>query len=451
MREYDDDSSIQHYAPVLRRIIILVAVITAVPVMLWTITAFMHTYIAQPTIPAPRPLATATAPGPLYVPKLPASGFYTVVYAPSATGTVSTYVTTPQVAAANLTWGNFTSPTPSIYYWDSNVYSSNTQQEYLTFSGALNQLTEVDVFQVTGTWTLSLINSAGTTLWTSSSFNSTTALTLPPLPADDSYILAFDPGTSGGGFSYNAGIVASASLSLGSTLTISGGGPNPVGLGPTARVAFSGTAGEALTLSVGATRGSVYGYGVWYLQGNSQVCLFACSNQFGGGSWDTSFVSLPVTGTYIVYLYFATAFPAAANVRLSSAIPLTIGAASSVSFGLSASTGLYTDVIKFSSGNQSVTFHDTCSHDLALLNSSGTVLKTYSYSGQLPGSAALGSLGSGSYSLVITQPGGTSSTTVGSTPSTFSAEVGTVAGGGGGGGNSWPTTTSTCTFQLTSP
>jgi hypothetical protein len=68
MREYDDGSNIQHYAPVLRRIIILVAVITAVPVMLWTITAFMHTYIAQPTISAPRPLATATA-----VPATPAA------------------------------------------------------------------------------------------------------------------------------------------------------------------------------------------------------------------------------------------------------------------------------------------------------------------------------------------------------------------------------------------
>jgi hypothetical protein len=64
MREYDDDSSIQHYAPVLRRIIILVAVITAVPVMLWTITAFMHTYIAQPTISAPRPLAAAASAAP---------------------------------------------------------------------------------------------------------------------------------------------------------------------------------------------------------------------------------------------------------------------------------------------------------------------------------------------------------------------------------------------------
>ena len=60
MREYDDDN-ISHYAPVLRRIIILVAVITAVPVMLWTITAFMHTYIAQPTIPSPQPLVAATA------------------------------------------------------------------------------------------------------------------------------------------------------------------------------------------------------------------------------------------------------------------------------------------------------------------------------------------------------------------------------------------------------
>ena len=64
MREYDDDN-IQHYAPVLRRIIILVAVITAVPVMLWTITAFMHTYIAQPTIPSPQTLAAATALNPV--------------------------------------------------------------------------------------------------------------------------------------------------------------------------------------------------------------------------------------------------------------------------------------------------------------------------------------------------------------------------------------------------
>src|SRR5579862_9570768 len=65
MREYDDDDNIKHYAPVLRRIIILVAVITAVPVMLWTITAFMHTYIAQPTISPPRPLAATASAAPV--------------------------------------------------------------------------------------------------------------------------------------------------------------------------------------------------------------------------------------------------------------------------------------------------------------------------------------------------------------------------------------------------
>ena len=45
----DDDNS-HSFAPLLRRIFILVVVITAVPVMLWTITAFMRTYVAQPVI-----------------------------------------------------------------------------------------------------------------------------------------------------------------------------------------------------------------------------------------------------------------------------------------------------------------------------------------------------------------------------------------------------------------
>ena len=49
MREYDDD--IRLYTPVLQRIIILVAVIVAVPVVLWTITAFVRTYVAPPKVP----------------------------------------------------------------------------------------------------------------------------------------------------------------------------------------------------------------------------------------------------------------------------------------------------------------------------------------------------------------------------------------------------------------
>ena len=58
MRE--DNDEFRHYLPLLRRIIILVAVITAVPVILWTITAFVRTYVGPPKVPTFHQLA-ATA------------------------------------------------------------------------------------------------------------------------------------------------------------------------------------------------------------------------------------------------------------------------------------------------------------------------------------------------------------------------------------------------------
>jgi hypothetical protein len=55
-----EDDEFGHYVPLLRRIIILVAVITAVPVVLWTITAFVRTYVGPPRVPTFHQLA-ATA------------------------------------------------------------------------------------------------------------------------------------------------------------------------------------------------------------------------------------------------------------------------------------------------------------------------------------------------------------------------------------------------------
>lgn len=49
MRE--DDDRLRRYVPLFRRIIILVAVLTAVPVILWTITAFVRSYVGPPKIP----------------------------------------------------------------------------------------------------------------------------------------------------------------------------------------------------------------------------------------------------------------------------------------------------------------------------------------------------------------------------------------------------------------
>jgi hypothetical protein len=58
---YDDDGERFHrYVPLLRRLVILVAILTAVPVILWTITASVRTYVAPPKTPTFRPL-TATA------------------------------------------------------------------------------------------------------------------------------------------------------------------------------------------------------------------------------------------------------------------------------------------------------------------------------------------------------------------------------------------------------
>ena len=54
MREYDeDDDNIRRSAPVLRRVIILVAVIIAVPVMMWPITNIFRSYVERPTPTVP--------------------------------------------------------------------------------------------------------------------------------------------------------------------------------------------------------------------------------------------------------------------------------------------------------------------------------------------------------------------------------------------------------------
>lgn len=57
MRAYDEE--VRLYTPVLQRIIILVAVVIAVPVVLWTITGFVRTYVGRPQIPTFQRVTTA--------------------------------------------------------------------------------------------------------------------------------------------------------------------------------------------------------------------------------------------------------------------------------------------------------------------------------------------------------------------------------------------------------
>lgn len=56
----NDSDDVRQYTPVLRRIIILVAVLTAVPVVMWTITAFVRSYVGPPTLPTFQPMAASS-------------------------------------------------------------------------------------------------------------------------------------------------------------------------------------------------------------------------------------------------------------------------------------------------------------------------------------------------------------------------------------------------------
>jgi hypothetical protein len=75
MREYDDygeyrDDHIRLYTPVLQRVIILTAVIIAVPVLMWTVTTFVRSYVARPKVPVLQQVAASESParGPVVSP-----------------------------------------------------------------------------------------------------------------------------------------------------------------------------------------------------------------------------------------------------------------------------------------------------------------------------------------------------------------------------------------------
>jgi hypothetical protein len=63
IRDYDDydDENVRLYTPVLQRVIILAGVIIAVPVVMWTITTFVRSYVARPNLPALAHVASTSA------------------------------------------------------------------------------------------------------------------------------------------------------------------------------------------------------------------------------------------------------------------------------------------------------------------------------------------------------------------------------------------------------
>jgi hypothetical protein len=80
MRDYDEyhDDGVRLHTPVLQRVLILAAVIITVPVVMWTITAFVRSYVARPKVPVVQHLASSESPNarvgsPAVIPAAPAA------------------------------------------------------------------------------------------------------------------------------------------------------------------------------------------------------------------------------------------------------------------------------------------------------------------------------------------------------------------------------------------
>jgi hypothetical protein len=110
MRE--DDSEIRYYMPVVRRLIILAAVIIAVPVVMWTITGFVRTYIGPVRPPTIQTMAVLPVPAPEQTATIPANN----PPAPAPTDTKSAELPPMPAmnAAANVPSGSQNSAAPTI-------------------------------------------------------------------------------------------------------------------------------------------------------------------------------------------------------------------------------------------------------------------------------------------------------------------------------------------------
>jgi hypothetical protein len=107
MRE--DDSEIRYFVPVLRKLVILAAVVAAVPVVMWTITTFVRTYMGPVRAPTIQAMSAApVAPAPDQTASIPADS-------PAADAKIAPLPPIPATnAAANIPAGSQNAPGQGI-------------------------------------------------------------------------------------------------------------------------------------------------------------------------------------------------------------------------------------------------------------------------------------------------------------------------------------------------
>jgi YD repeat-containing protein len=249
------------------------------------------------------------------LPTLTLTGTYAVVIAESTgSSTFPVTITTASTGSLDVGWSD-----GGYHLWSNVVNVSTARPDILSFSGTAGQLTQVYFRSIANSWTLSLWNSSGQTLWSSALSSSTSSVSLPALPANGSYSLVFDPQFTGGSIQYVAGIVASGALTVnGAAVTVNGGGPNNIDGGAGAEVTFAGAAGQNLNLSINASQGYFYDVEVNSLTTAFVACPFACSSGIEGGTCTYQVPTLKATGTYVVYIHFASSLYSTVEMSLST-------------------------------------------------------------------------------------------------------------------------------------
>jgi YD repeat-containing protein len=251
------------------------------------------------------------------LPTLVVPGMYAVLIAdPTVGSTIPVTIATARTGIMDLSWANEGQP---AYMWDETVALATSQRQILTFSGTTGQITTINFRSLFNTWTASLWNSSGQTVWSSTVTSGASAVTTSALPANGSYSLVFDPQFLGGSFNYEAGIVPASQLAVnGAAITVDGGGPGNGNGGPVAKATFSGTAGQKVSLTVTATQGFFYGLNIYNQTSSGETCLGSCGSGLSGGTCNILLPTLPVTGTYIVYVQFASNLYSTATISLST-------------------------------------------------------------------------------------------------------------------------------------
>jgi YD repeat-containing protein len=244
---------------------------------------------------------------------VPLTGTYTAVVVPNGSATGSVTLTLSSEVTGSITIDG-SAVSPSI--------ARVGQRARITFAGTAGQRLDLGLTSSTiGGATVTVLKPDGSAL--GSSINISTgdyALdTLPALPSTGTYTILIDPSSSNTG-----SVTLTLSQEVVSTITVDGAAVSIsiTRAGQQARVSFSGTAGQRLSL--GMTSHTISGGCITFVNPDGSTLASTC---FGAGNLAADTPVLPTTGTYDIVIDPASAYTGNATLTLSTEVTgtLTIG------------------------------------------------------------------------------------------------------------------------------